>query len=419
MTIDTSQLQARMGGPLVPVMPAFDDDEALDLDATCRLVSSLIDRGIRAFWTTYGTSHFFSLSDREIEELTLAVAAVTKGRAVFIASTSYHWPVPQVLAFCERVGRAGVDVVKVQVDWRLAPSEAAVLEHYRRIAARTPLPLFAYALGAGTFGASNAISGPSLTLFASLLELPAMIGMKNDTGDFYEQTAYLRAVRESGRTFDVVTGGSMESFLHGSRFGQRMYAAGLGLIAPEVALPFDEDVTGGRDEAALTTVRDIEQPLWAALAGVGFWPGLHEALRIQGHYGSRVVRFPQRTIDDEQRAGSQWLWSRSSAGREPARPNERSAWIPDEFTSTVCDQNRLVAVSRSAVPELTMVVATPAENAATIRYCAGMVVTRCDRRDAAGEAGHVDGAAADACRRAVPELAVAVRAPALHAAPAR
>ena len=177
-----------------------------------------------------------------------------------------------------------------------------MLEHYRRIAEATPLPLFGYALGAGTFGASNAVSGPSLTLFRSLLELPAMIGMKNDTGDFYEQTAYLRAVRESGRTFDVVTGGSMESFLHGSRFGQRLYAAGLGLIAPEVVLRFDAELAAGRDEAARDIVRDVEQPLWAALAGVGFWPALHEALRIQGHYGSRIVRFPQRTIDDEQAA---------------------------------------------------------------------------------------------------------------------
>jgi len=225
----------RLGGPLVPVLPAFSDDETLDLDATVRLVGHLVDAGIQAFWTTYGTSHFFSLTDAEIRDLTAAVGGVTRGRATFIASTSYHWPLAQTVDFCAFAAAHGVDVVKVQVDWRLGPSEAGVVDHYRRIAAATSMPLFAYALGSGTFGASNAISGPGIPTFRDLLAIPGIVGMKNDAGDFYEQSAYLRAVRESGRTFDVVTGGSMESYLHGRQFGQRMYAAGLGLLAWSLA----------------------------------------------------------------------------------------------------------------------------------------------------------------------------------------
>src|SRR5436309_8271308 len=117
-------------GPLVPVMPAFRDDERLDLDATAALVDALINAGIRAFWTTYGTSHFFSLTDREIHDLTASVATVTRGRATFIASTSYHWPVEEVLDFCRAAAGLAVDAVKVQVDWRLAPAEARAVEHY-------------------------------------------------------------------------------------------------------------------------------------------------------------------------------------------------------------------------------------------------------------------------------------------------
>jgi dihydrodipicolinate synthase/N-acetylneuraminate lyase len=50
----------RLHGPLVPVMPAFRDDESLDLDATARWIDHLIDAGIRLFWTTYGTSHYLA-----------------------------------------------------------------------------------------------------------------------------------------------------------------------------------------------------------------------------------------------------------------------------------------------------------------------------------------------------------------------
>lgn len=48
----------KITGPLVPIMPAFDADENLDLDSTCRWVDWQIESGTRLFWTTYGTSHY-------------------------------------------------------------------------------------------------------------------------------------------------------------------------------------------------------------------------------------------------------------------------------------------------------------------------------------------------------------------------
>jgi len=83
-------IAACIRGPLVPVMPTFGADEALDIESTCRWIDGLIGRGIRLFWTTYGTSHFIAFTDDEIVELTRAAAGVTRGRATFIASTPYH-----------------------------------------------------------------------------------------------------------------------------------------------------------------------------------------------------------------------------------------------------------------------------------------------------------------------------------------
>ena len=52
----------------------------------------------------------------------------------------------------------------------------------------------------------------------------------------------------------------------------------------------------------IAVVRDIEQPLWSALARHGQWPSLHEALRLQGHRPARTVRFPLRTLTDAEAA---------------------------------------------------------------------------------------------------------------------
>ena len=288
----------RLLGPLVPVMPAFRSDESLDLDATARWIDVLIGSGIRLFWTTYGTSHYLALDDAEIRDLTAAVGDVTRGRALFIASTQFHWPTHTVLAFADHAARHGVNALKVQLDWRLRPADDEVFERYRTIAAASPLPVLAYALGGGTFGAGA--GGPSMALFARLLELPDVVGMKNDAGDFYENTAFLNAVRASGRRFEVITGGSMESFLHGRRFGQRAYAVGLGMLAPDVVVAFDHALSRGDDEAATRIVRDVEQPFTAAISPVGHWAAFHEGLRLLGHFPGRTMRFPLRTLTDDE-----------------------------------------------------------------------------------------------------------------------
>jgi 4-hydroxy-tetrahydrodipicolinate synthase len=313
----------RLRGPLVPVMPAFREDESLDLDATARWVDHLIREGIGLFWTTYGTSHYLSMGDAEIGDLTAAVAAVTRGRAVFIASTQFTWSTRQCIAFAQTAARNGADAVKVQIDWRLAPADDVVFERYRAIAAATPLPLLAYALGQGTFGAAT--GGPGPDLFRRLLEIPAIVGMKNDAGDFYEQSAFMAQVRESGRRFEVITGGSMESHLHGHRFGQRAYAVALAMLAPNVALEFDHAIQAGDDDAATRIVRDVEQPFGVAISPLGHWAALHEALRLQGWFPTRTVRFPLRTLteaeaDRVRAAVTNLTRAATAAPRSPARP---------------------------------------------------------------------------------------------------
>ena len=89
---DYKAIVPRLNGPLVPILSAFDDQQRLDTESVTQWVESLIDRGIKHFWTTHGTTHFMCLADDEIVELTRCVASVTRGRSIFIASTAYHWP---------------------------------------------------------------------------------------------------------------------------------------------------------------------------------------------------------------------------------------------------------------------------------------------------------------------------------------
>lgn len=292
----------RIRGPVVPILPAFSADEGLDLESTSRWVDWLLSSSIPIVWTTYGTSHFMMLDDREVYALTEAVAATTRGRAVFIASTAYHWSTAQCIAFSEFAGRVGVDVVKVQVDWRMRPSNRSVIEHYQRIATSSPVPLFAYSLGQGLLGSAADITGLATTTLESLLTAGAIIGMKNDSGDFYEQARYLGVAHKLNRPFEPITGGSMAAFLFGHLLGARAFATAVGMIAPQWALEFWRSIEGGSAEQAAAIVVEREEPVKALFGSLGGWSAYRYALSSLGLFATDQVRFPFAPITQGQRA---------------------------------------------------------------------------------------------------------------------
>ena len=103
------------------------------------------------------------------------------------------------------------------------------------------------------------------------------------------------------------------------QFGQHLYAVGLGLLAPSLVVAFDAAVAAGRLDEAARIVRDVEQPVSAALASVGHWAAMHDALKIQGRYGSSRVRFPLHNIEgDAARVLADALERLEAAGSEPA-----------------------------------------------------------------------------------------------------
>jgi hypothetical protein len=63
----------------------------------------------------------------------------------------------------------------------------------------------------------------------------------------------------------------------------------------------DARLVAGDDALATRIVRDVEQP-FGAIAAVGHWAALHEALRLRGAFPSRAMRFPLRTLSDKEAA---------------------------------------------------------------------------------------------------------------------
>lgn len=285
----------RIKGPLVPIMPAFTEDERLDLDSTQRWVEWIVQNGIPLVWLTFGTSRYFSLTDQEVWDLTKAVGEVTRGRSLLIAATNVYWPVHQCRRYIEHAAESGASVVKVQGNWFANPSDEAIFKYYQTVAHDSPLPLFAY-----TLRVSDKTTGISSELLKQILTLPQFVGMKNDSGDFYVHRSYLATIREEGAKFTPLTGDSMKSFLWGYDFGAQAFASGYGMIDLRTPLTFYEHLVAGRREQALSIVRDREERMVAALAKVGGWFALRAGLVFKGFFTSWQERFPVHTLTAEE-----------------------------------------------------------------------------------------------------------------------
>lgn len=134
---DRQSLVDRLRGPLVPISTAFKDDDSMDLKSTAEWVGWLIKQGIKLFWTTEGTSRYYCISDRELNDLNQSVAEVTRGRAVFVAGAPRRYNTAHCIQFSERAAKWGADIVMIQTHWSRHPNADQAFEHHRAVAEAT------------------------------------------------------------------------------------------------------------------------------------------------------------------------------------------------------------------------------------------------------------------------------------------
>ena len=286
---DRQSLVDRLRDPLVPISTAFKDDDSMDLKSTAEWVDWLIKQGIKLFWTTEGTPRYYCISDRELNDLNQSVAEVTRGRAVFVAGAPRRYNTAHCIQFSERAAKWGADIVMIQTHWSRHPNADQAFEHHRAVAEASPLPLFCYS-----------VPGFPTGFLQRILELPKYVGMKNDSGDFEPQSNFLRTIRQSGRTFVPMTGGTLRPYLYARHFGSQAFAdlllAGL---EPKIVLDFSRYLDKANYEEAVGIIQKYEEPIMEAFAPLGSHACFRACRWIKGLAHSPRDRFPEKTLDEE------------------------------------------------------------------------------------------------------------------------
>nr|WP_170312289.1 4-hydroxy-tetrahydrodipicolinate synthase [Paenibacillus sacheonensis] len=169
--------EADLRGIFVPVVTPFSSDEELDEASFERYLAHLLSYDIQGVVINGTTGESPTVAWEEVGRLVRraqAIMAARKKRIPLIVGTGTN-DTRTTVRRTEIAGQWGADAALVVVPYYSRPSQAGIVEHFRRTS-RTGLPVIAYEIPART--------GVNLTLSsaAEILEMDGVIGMKDSSG---------------------------------------------------------------------------------------------------------------------------------------------------------------------------------------------------------------------------------------------
>lgn len=174
----------------------FKKDHSVDYDAFKNLIEFNISSGVD-YLVVNGTTAESATTTKEEKATLLEVALdVNKGRLPFMYGIGGN----NTAEVLQRIGATnfkGIDSLLSVCPYYNKPSQAGVLEHYKAIAAKTPVPVLAYNVPGRT--GINMSANTSIRLS----EIPNIFGVKEASGDIVQA---LEIIKNTPKEFLVISG---------------------------------------------------------------------------------------------------------------------------------------------------------------------------------------------------------------------
>ncbi|MFD5077853.1 dihydrodipicolinate synthase family protein [Streptomyces sp. NPDC058371] len=197
-------ITAPLTGVVPPVCTPLTPDGEVDVPSLIGLVDHLVAGGVHGLFVLGSTSEAAYLTDAQRRLVVETVAGHVAGQLPVLAG-AIDMTTPRVLDHVAAVVAAGADAVVATAPFYTRTHPAEIARHYRLIAARSPVPLFAYDLPVAVHTKLSA---------ELVLELAAdgtLFGLKDSSGDL----GAFRSVVTGARTrpdisgFTVLTGSEL------------------------------------------------------------------------------------------------------------------------------------------------------------------------------------------------------------------
>jgi 4-hydroxy-tetrahydrodipicolinate synthase len=186
-------------GVWIPLITPFTVDGSVDVGAIERLCSEYLDAGVSGIVALGTTGEPTALDESEKHAVVDTCARVCAARGVpMIIGTGTNATSTTIAATRAIAGVPALAAALVVVPYYVRPSEAGIIEHFKAVAAESPVPIVIYNIPYRT---------GRLLGSAALLELAAtdnIVGVKQSVGAIDVDT--LTVIRDAPRGFHVLSG---------------------------------------------------------------------------------------------------------------------------------------------------------------------------------------------------------------------
>jgi 4-hydroxy-tetrahydrodipicolinate synthase len=167
---------APLGRVLTAMVTAFDDDGAVDLDATARVAAHLVDHGCDGVVVSGTTGESPTTTVSEDADILRAVVETVGDRANVVAGVGTNSTAHSV-ELAEQAAKIGADGVLVVTPYYNKPTQEGVLAHFREVASVSDLPVMLYDIPGRT--------GIPITpdTYRRIAETPHVVAVKDAVGD--------------------------------------------------------------------------------------------------------------------------------------------------------------------------------------------------------------------------------------------
>lgn len=278
-------------GIIPPVVTPFRDDESLDLDGLRRHIDWQLGHKVHGIFVLGTTGEFYAQSEAEKQAVAAAAVEHVGSRAKVYVGTGAE-TTGEVVRLSKMAAREGASGVSVITPYFLKPTQAELLDHFRRVADAAGVPVILY---------NNPSTCAGLTIepdtVARLAEHPQIVGIKDSSGDLQNTIELVK--RAQSDTFGVLIGRDT-LILAGLLFGIRGAIPATCNIAPELCVGIYESFRKGDVDAA-RAFQDRLAPVRMALS-LGTGNGaVKEALALLGK-SCGPNRRPIGPLPDDRRA---------------------------------------------------------------------------------------------------------------------
>ena len=250
----------KLHGIIPPVVTPMTADQELDIPGLLKHIDFMLSKGVHGIFVLGTTGEFYALDEREKQEVTAAAVAHCKGRTPVYVGTGAE-TTREVIRITKMAEKEGADGVSVITPYFIKPSQAELVDHFKRVAESTKLPVVLYNNPATCGGLSI-----EPETCAKLAEVPNIIGIKDSSGDLQNT---IEIIRSTPRDRFAVLNGRDTLILAALQFGAQGAIPASCNIAPDLCVGIYETFVKGDIEAAKTLQSRLHPIRMAMTLGTG------------------------------------------------------------------------------------------------------------------------------------------------------